>query len=927
MLGRWRRKRAALRFLEEDIRQHIAEEVQDNIARGMSPADARRTAMRRFGNVALTKEDTRAVWAQVWLEQAIRDVRFAFRTLVKKPLFVVVAAATIALGIGAATVVFSIVDSVLLRPLPYQDPDDIVLLLGGKGLDDPSRIRIDDLARYRDQGTALEGLAFYGTTRLESPGHDAPVAVAEVEAGVFDVLGVRPLIGSVFPWVEDSTEGSFFGRPSFVVLSYGFWQTRFGGDPDVVGQTISLSGLPHEIVGAMPRGFFFPEHDVQLWRPLGLSLFANAAVGRLKADTPLEAAQAEIDVISSRLDEENSTISDSSANPGDDRRIARLYAIHEVVVNDYRAVLWALMCAVGLVLLIACANVANLLLAQGVARGGELALRTALGAGRTALIRQLVTESLLVSVLAGTMGVGLAVIGLPFLLSLGLVEIPRLETASISVTVLLFATAASVFAGLLAGLAPAWRASRPVLTESLKQATHASATARGPRVGNVIVVGEIALALVLLIGGGLLVRSAIGLSRIDWGFDPNDLGVVAVRPGVGLTPLRSSRADQVQFASSVLEPLEGFPDIQAAGVGNMAPLIPSSATVGERVIADGRPLTTAVTASRAVVSGGYFGALGMEVRGRAFNESDDALAPKVAVLSESLARQLFPGTEPIGQTVRFATLKDSAIGGRGPGIPNFDTIAAGGSEDIDDFEITGQTAHTVIGVANDIRLSGDPTAGGSGPTVYLDYRQQDPQEEGFLAGMSFYSALSNPHHLANFVVRAAGDPQAAIEATKRAIVEVQPSLSFQEAAAMDQLISRALGGAGQSRLLLVLSTAFGVLALLLAGAGVYGVVAHRAAQRTYEIGVRLAIGARPLHIVGLICRQGLVLTGVGLALGLAGAVAGSRMLESWVFGITTTDAFTFAGVTILLALVALAASLIPAIRATRVDPAVTTREA
>ena len=312
MFGRWRRKRDALRFLEEDIRQHIAEEVQDNIARGMSPADARSAAMRRFGNVALTKEDTRAVWARVWLEQAIRDVRFAFRTLVKKPLFVVVAAATIALGIGAATVVFSIVDSVLLRPLPYRDPDDIVLLLGGKGLDDPSRIRIDDLARYRDQGTALEGLAFYGTTRLESPGHDAPVAVAEVEAGVFDVLGVRPLIGSVFPWVEDSTEGSFFGRPSFVVLSYGFWQTRFGGDPDVVGQTISLSGLPHEIVGAMPRGFFFPEHDVQLWRPLvvylsppslpfGFSIMPSYhAVGRLKADTPLAAAQAEIDVISRR---------------------------------------------------------------------------------------------------------------------------------------------------------------------------------------------------------------------------------------------------------------------------------------------------------------------------------------------------------------------------------------------------------------------------------------------------------------------------------------------------------------------------------------------------------------------------------------------------------------------------------------------------
>ncbi len=933
MFGRWRRKRDALRFLEEDIRQHIAEEVQDNIARGMSPADARSAAMRRFGNVALTKEDTRAVWARVWLEQAIRDVRFAFRTLVKKPLFVVVAAATIALGIGAATVVFSIVDSVLLRPLPYRDPDDIVLLLGGKGLDDPSRIRIDDLARYRDQGTALEGLAFYGTTRLESPGHDAPVAVAEVEAGVFDVLGVRPLIGSVFPWVEDSTEGSFFGRPSFVVLSYGFWQTRFGGDPDVVGQTISLSGLPHEIVGAMPRGFFFPEHDVQLWRPLGLSLFANAAVGRLKADTPLEAAQAEIDVISSRLDEENSTISDSSANPGDDRRIARLYAIHEVVVNDYRAVLWALMGAVGLVLLIACANVANLLLAQGVARGGELALRTALGAGRMALIRQLVTESLLVSVLAGTMGVGLAFIGLPFLLNLGLVEIPRLETASISVTVLLFATAASVFAGLLAGLTPAWRASRPNLTESLDSVGHAPGAARGGRLRDVIVVGEIALALVLLIGGGLLVRSAIGLSRIDWGFDPNDLGVVAVRPGVGLRPLWSSRADEAQFASSVLERLEGFPGIQAVGVGNMAPLIPSGgATVGERVIADGRGLATAVTAVRAVIAGGYLGALGVEVQGREFDEGDDELAQSVVILSDSLALELFPGSDEIGQTVHFATLKESSIDGGDPRSLNFDSIRAGGSENIDDFEITGRTAHTVIGVAENVRMTGNPMEDDSQPTVYVHYRQYEERltarERGFLDGFAIGGGLGHPGLLGMFVVRATGDdPQAAIEATKRAIVEVQPSLSILEAATMEQLISRALGGIGQRSLLLTLSIAFGVLSLLMAGTGIYGVVSHRVAQRTCEIGIRVAVGARRLQIVGLIVRQVMAPTSMGLVLGLAGAVAGSRMLESWVFGITTTDAFTFAGVTILLALVALAASLIPAIRATRVDPAVTTREA
>ncbi len=939
MFGRWKRRRDALRFLEDDIRQHIADETRDNIDRGMSPVEARQSAMRRFGNVALTQEDTRAVWGWVWLEQAIRDVRFAFRTLVKKPLFVVVAATTIALAIGAVTVVFSIVDSVLLRPLPYRTPEDVVLLLGGASIEDRSRIQVDELVQYRNQSTALEGLAFYGETRLVSPGTDAPVAAATVDAGVFDVLGVRPVIGSVFPSVEvPATEdvsailGFLAGTPDVALVSHGFWQNRFGGDPDIVGRTINLNSVPYEIVGVMPEGFFFPTHDVQIWRRLLLvdsPLGRYSAVGRLNSDTRLQAAQAEIDVISSRL-ATNATL----PSPDADRPSAALYPIHDVVFSNYRVVLWALMGAVGTVFLIACANVANLMLAQGMARSGELALRTALGAGRMVLIRQLATESLVVATLAGAIGVGLAIIGLPFLLDLELVEIPRLETASVSVTVMSFAAAMSVFAGLLAGLAPAWKASNPVPFESLDQESHASAPARRTRVRDFLVVGEIALALVLLIGGGLLVRSAVELSRIDWGFDPNGLAVVTVRSNMELARLQGSPAQKVQFAGSILERLERFPGIQAAGVGNMAPMVPTGgATVGGRIVADGRPLTTAVTASRTVAGGGYFRALGMEVRGRAFDERDDALAPKVVVVSESLGRELFPQADPIGQTVHFATPKQSFVNDPSRRALNFDTIAGGGSNDINDFEVTGGTAHTVVGVAADIRMSGDPTENPSRPTVYVDYRQYDQSltssEQGFLFGFAAYGGgLGNPDLLHTFVVRAEGaDPHAAIEATKQAIIAIQPNLSFQEAAAMNQLISRAFGGAGQGRLLLVLTTAFGLLALVLAGAGIYGVVAHRAAQRTFEMGIRLAIGAHPLHVVGLIVRRSLFLTIAGLILGLAGAVAGSRILEAWVFGITTTDAFTFAGVTILLALVTLAASLIPAVRAARVDPAVTTREA
>lgn len=718
--------------------------------------------------------------------------------------------------------------------------------------------------------------------------------------------------------------------PGYVLLSFGFWQTHYAGDPAVVGQTLDLNSTPNEIVGVMPPGFFFPEPGVQIWKAFGVPAGSASrtfptypAVARLRPEVSLETAQAEIDVLSASLDEEfpnerpvpvGFQIGNEDVSNERFARTVGLFQIRDLAVRNYRTVLWLLLGAVSLVLLIACANLANLLLARGASRAKDLAIRASLGAGRVVLMRQLVIESMGVSFLAGVCGVGLAELGLRLVLGLGVVEIPRLEGAAINLSVLVFAAGASLTTGVIAGLVPAWKASRIDLIESLKQGGERSTTSGTRRLGDTLVVAEVALALLLLIGAGLLVRSAVNLGRIDWGFRPAGSAALAIR---------SVRFGQETPA--VVEQLRSIPGIVSAGAGTMAPLVPSAVRLGERIVADGSPVSSGVAATRIVVTPGYLEALGVTVRGRAFGERDTRGVEKVVILDASLALALFGQDDPIGRLVHLATLKNPDPDG---GV-DLDALGVGGSADPNDFEVTGRTAHTVVGIADDMKMTSDLLADAGQPLFYVDSRQWEEHltsgETAYLEGYSAGAETMSPLSLGAFVIRTGGDPESAIEAARAAIATAHPDVSFQESASMQTLVSRAIGGAGEKQLVLVLSVVFGALSLVLAGAGIYGVISHGVSQRIYEIGVRTAMGAKPSNILGMVLRQGLLLTGIGLTLGLAASLAASRVLESQLFGVTPTDPITFLVVTLFLLAVAAVASLIPARRAARVDPLVATR--
>lgn len=905
-----------------EIQSYIEIEQDENIARGMPAEEARAAAVRKLGNPRQVREAIYEANSIRRVEAVARDLRLAGRSIWRRKRWAAVVVASLALGIGANTVVFSVVESVLLRPFPYADPERIVLMWGGRDIDGGSRLSELDIADYRDLSSTLQTLAPYSRSELQSVEDQAPIRVGYAGSEVFDTLGVSPLIGPGFP--PSNEVDPMADEDKLVMLGYGYWQSRYGGDPDVVGQTLNLNSRPHRIVGVLPRGFFFPEHDIQLWEPISLDTFLTDrdfglfwGVGRLEPGVSVEAAQEEMDAISRILDEAYPRSSGTPRNVG-------LFPIHEVAVGHYTVVLWLLLGAVAMVLLIACANVANLFLAQSLSRSKELAIRATLGGGWLALIRQILTESLLLAFIAGAVAVALAFAGIRLINGLGLVEVPRIESIEINLAVLLFAAAASILTGLLAGIVPAWKASGAGLTDALKQGAPASSRSGDRRLGDALVVAEVSLALILLVGAGLLVRSSVALSQVDWGFDPENASVVAVRA----TPEfdQDSLAERVRFADTILQRLRAIPNVLAAGAGVNAPLLPVGAELGIRVVRDGRPVTAAVTAARAIVTPGYLGALGIEVRGREFGQPDAGSMPPTTILSARLAQQLFGDEEPIGQVIHFATLKaseeDVTVGGR------LDVLRDGGSAAINDFEVTGITGHTVIGVADDVKVTADLGGTPTGPVVYVDYRRfEDPWTEwsrGALSGIGFATGV-NPAYVGAFVIRTEGDPQPVIDVAKAAILEDHPEVSFLEATPMSTLVSRALGGAGQTKLMLALSSVFGALSLALATAGIYGVISHRVGQRTYEIGVRMAMGAEPRVVLGMVLGQGLRLTLIGLTLGLAGAWTASRLLESMLFGVSTTDPVTFVAVTVFLLGVALAASFVPARRASRIDPLVATR--
>ncbi len=851
--------------LDEEIAGHLRMAAGERVERGESAEEAEAAARREFGNVTLVKEVTRGMWGWVRLRQFGQDLRYGLRMMRRSPGFAAVAVLTLALGIGANTAIFSVINAVLLRPLPYRDPARLVTVLH----DGWKPVAPANFLDWREQSGAFESMAAAQLWSLTMTGRDRPeqLEVLQTSAEIFHVLGVDAALGRTFAAGEDQP-----GREHVVVLSHGFWQRRFGGVADVVGQQVTLDGEPYTVVGVMPPEFqfapFWATH-AEAWVPLNLGRRVNDRRGqslrvfaRLKPGVTLERAQAEMETINRRLAEQYPRENEGltvSVDP-----------LHEKVVGKSRPALLIILGAVGFVLLIACANVANLMLAKSALRQREIAVRIALGASRMRVVRQLLTESLLLSLAGGAAGLLLAYWSNTALASLGPDTLPRVRTASLDSAVLLFTLGLSVFVGLLFGLAPALRSTKTDLTESLKSRAQGSARGRRhERVRQLLVVGEIAVSLVLLAGGGLMMRSFLRLTSVDPGFDPRGVTTATVRLA---GPRYATDEQRAAFFQRLTAQLNSLPGVKSASAINHLPLGGDVWTFGFTV--EGRPATPEAERPSAVyrvVRPDYFRTMGAALlKGRDFTERDDANSPGVVIVNEALARRQWPGEEPLGKRI--------TVNGE------------------------GAKPREVVGVVKDLKQG--EWASEPQPEMYLPHLQ-----------------AASPRSM-TLVIRASSDASELGAEVRREVWAVDSDLPVSQVTGMEEVVSNSVG---QQRFNTLLIGLFAATALILAAVGVYGVMSHAVAQRTHEIGVRLALGARGRDVLGMIIGQGLRLTFVGLAVGLAGALALMRVMNSLLYEVSATDPLVFGGVAAALTLSALLACYVPARRATKVDPMVALR--
>jgi putative ABC transport system permease protein len=803
-----------------------------------------------------------------------QDIRYGLRMLAKSPGFTIIAVAALALGIGANTIIFSVVNTLLLRPLPFPQSERITAIL----VKDPETGLLHSAYSYpnfedvRDQNHVFEQVAAYYNTIAFLRIGDEPERLqgAYASADLFPLLGVNPFVGRTF-----SREDERPGAGEFIVLSYDFWQRRFNADRNIVGQHLPIGGKSVTVLGVMPQGFKFPvgSQQVDFWMPLASSLpeAARAArgavyltvVGRLKASATLEQAQAEMSAIASRLEAQY-----PNANTG--FSIA-LVPAHERLVGKVRPALLVLLAAVAFVLLIACANVANLMLARAAVRRKEIAIRTALGASRWRVIRQLLTESLLLSSLGGVAGLLLAMWGMDLLVAAIPADIPRTGEIGMDKYVLIFTVGLTALTGIIFGLVPAIQGSRTHLNETLKDATRGmSGSLQRNRMRSVLVVSEIALSLVLLIGAGLLLQSFRRLLEVSPGFEPNHVLTADVSVSDKKYP---ENAQRVAFYREALERMAAIAGVQAVGVVYPLPLGGSFITFTFDI--EGRPPFPPgqqPTADRRVISPGYFQAMSIPVRqGRAFGNQDKSNAPPVVIINETFARRFFPGENPIGKSI---------IPGEG---------GAGASREI-------------VGVVGDVRHGGLDTE--ATPEYYVPYEQTDVDDFTVVAR----SASGNP-----------ADMAPALRGVIMAMDKEQPVYNIRP---MTQLLSESVA---RRRFNMMLLGGFALLALLLAMIGIYGVISYSVAQRTHEIGIRIALGAQIRDVIKLILKQGLALALVGLAAGLLVSFFITKLMSSLLFGVSATDPITFSSVALILLFVALLACYIPARRAAKVDPNVALR--
>ena len=823
----------------------------------------------------------------------LQDVRYAVRSLAKSPAFTAVAVLTLALGIGANTAIFSAVNALLLKPLPYPGSDRLVQIMstGFRGV--RFGVSLPDLHDLRGLSQDFAGVGATATQRYNLTGTGDPreVQVAAVTADLFDVLQVHPEIGHGFTAAEE--------RSPLALVSHGLWVTSFGRDPGILGRSISLDGRSFTVVGVMPAGFQFPNEDVQVWTPIGEFLSQNPqaetnrgmhflpAVARLAPGVALERAVGDVKVLGARL-----SASDSGSSGGRQRIVAGqaspgagppgpssgrsildtgfdVTLLRDAAIGDVSRRLLILLGAVALVLLIACANAANLLLARATARRREMAVRRALGAGRGRLVRQLLTESTLLALAAGVVGVVLSASGLHALLAVWPHALPRTAEIGLDGRVLAFSLALAVLTGVAFGILPAWRASAPGIEQTLREDAP-GATGGRRRLQSMLVVGEVSLALVLLVGAGLLVRSLIRLNNVNPGFDTRDVLAARIR----LTPARyPAAAQQTLFFENMLATLQAHPGVQSATLAGTLPLSGNMFMYAfdPRTVRPDYPEPIMVLRSSAI-SPDYFTTFRIPIRrGRGFTAEDRAGAPPVAVINRATADQLWPGQDPIG--------KQLTLGGPG---------RAGGPM-------------TIVGLIDNLR------------SASLD---ATPQPE------IYWPALSGLREMWVALRSSNGRPLQLVGAIRDAVHQADPEQSIGEVVSLEQLIGRQTAA---RRFNTTLLTIFALLAVGLALVGIYGITAYAVTQRTRELGIRMALGARGGDVVGLLMRESLRRVAAGVGLGLLAALGVTRALNAMLFEVAPRDALTFAATALLLVAVALVATWVPARRATKVDPMVALR--
>jgi len=862
--------------LDEELRAHLERQVEKYVQSGLLEEEAKRRARLEFGGLDQVKEECRDARGVNMIETTLQDIRYGARKLARSPGFTVVAVATLALGIGANTLIFSVVNAAILHPLAFREANRLVTQWATSptiGYSGPGSFTDRDYMEWRDQNRVFSGIAaFRGQpSNLTGAGEPLRLMGETISSSLLHVLEVNPALGRAF-----APEEEIAGHNRVALLSDRLWRNRFSADTSVLGKSIRLDGEFYTVIGVMPAGFDFP-NQADVWTPLTLSSAAHNATlqiaARLKPGVSLERARSDVALIGERR----------PAKPGDWEWHTTLIPLSQAVASDVRTPLLVLFAAVGLVLLIACANVANLFLARATTRQGEMAVRKALGASRTRVIRQMLTESMMMAVFGGGLGLLLTASGESFLAKAASL-LPRslgspstaahIASAGIDFWVLGFTLAISVLTAVVFGLTPAVLASRGELNSSLKEEGRSSSTGRARGyMRDGIVVAEVALAAILLMGAGLLIRSFLHLMNVDPGFSPQN--VLTLNISLPDSRYESARS-MIAFEQQALDRLSALPGVKSAGGVFGLPL--GNGAIGGDFTVEGEPAPAPgaqpYIAAKKVIGGDFFKAIGIPLlKGRYFGEHDSETAPHVVIVSQSLARHYWQQGDAIGKRLK-------------PGFEN-------------------DSWCTVVGVVGDTKqysLNETPS-----PSMYLPYAQ---------APATFLMQDTT------LVLRTAADPLSLAAAARRAVQAVDPDLPVFDIATMDQLVYRS---ASTPRFNSTLLGVFAALALVLAAVGIYGVMSYAVAQRTHEIGVRVALGAGASDILRQIVRQGMLPAAMGIAIGTAGAWAVTRFLSSLLFGVTPTDPLTFALVPLLLAAVAVLACLLPGLRATRVDPVVALR--